>query len=113
MIEVYGLTIDPFAYLDKDVPSHWLPKSLAEMKTWTFRMLATDRTTPWVNKDGKQLKMPRQLLHIWRGIKPEDIADLPEDWQATASLQQQIAVGMIEIYPSESAEKKSKSKTVS
>lgn len=110
---MYGITIDPFAYLDKDVPSHWLPKSLADMKPWTFRMLATDRTTPWVNRDGKQLKMPRQLLHIWRGIKPEDIAKLPEEYQESASLQQQIAFGILEIYPSESVEKKSKSKTAS
>lgn len=106
--------IDPYPYLDMQVPANWLPKSLADMKTWTFQMLAQDRTTPWENKDGKKLKMPRQLLYIWKGQSPEAIAELPEDWQEIASLQQQIAVGLLEIFPSESEpKKKSKTKTAS
>lgn len=90
-------------YINQVIPSEWLPQSLAEIKQWTWRDLATDRTTPWIGTDGKKFVMARQLLHIWGGIDPQKISDLAEDEQQAAILRQQVALAMVnDIFPSPS-----------
>lgn len=106
--------IDPYLYLNEVVPTSWLPPALINVKPiWTYGELAQDRTTHWQGIDGKKFVMARQLLHIWHSIPPHKIADMAEDEQPNAILRQQIALGMFQLYPSESVEKKSKSKTAS
>ena len=75
-------------------------------------MLATDRTTHWVGPDGKKFVMPRQLLYIWVGVRPEQLADMTEQEQSEAEMRQHAAKELLEIFPSESEpKKKAKSKT--
>lgn len=88
-------------YINQVVPSEYLPPTLAEIKQWTWRDLATDRITHWTGPDGKKFVMARQLLHIWEGLDPQKISDLAEDKQQAAILHQQIAIAMIhDIFPS-------------
>lgn len=101
---------DPHEYVNRVIPETWLPKSLAEIKTWTWGELAQDRKTHWTGPDGKAFVMARQLLYIWLGVKPEYLADLDPDEQQNALFRQQASVAMFSLFPSESKEKKPEEK---
>lgn len=89
-----------------------MPESLAKCGEWTWRKLASDYTTKWQGKRGKQFSNARQWLHIQAYENPPHyIASLSDSKQAMVIFLQKLAHLTLESIPSQKPQKRKAEKT--